>query len=105
MEPSAILVVGRPVEEVYLTLVPSLVSLLDVGEVETGDPIGRIGVDLGHSTLVAIAAVRRIGLVPYVYGYLLPLAPTPTRNINGGSQCLLICWREHVLSVDLNNFH
>lgn len=87
MKPGTVLVtVRRPVEEDDLALVPALIALADVCKVQAGHSVIRIRAHSRDATFVPFATVGRIRLVPYVYRYLLPLAPTPTRNINEGSQ-------------------
>lgn len=87
MKPGTVLVtVRRPVEEDDLALVPALIALADVCKVQAGHSVIRIRAHSRDATFVSFATVGRIRLVPYVYRYLLPLAPTPTRNINEGSQ-------------------
>lgn len=67
MEPRTILVLVRgPVEEHHLTLVPSLIGLADVRQVKGGGSVGRVRWHARHSALVALAAVRRVTLVPNV---------------------------------------
>lgn len=73
------------VEEDNLTLVPSLVIFLYVGEIEARDSIWGIRTDSWHSSFISLSTVGWIRLVPNVYWYLLPLAPTSTGIINEGS--------------------
>lgn len=95
VEPGTVLVtVRRPVEEDDLALVPSLIALADVSQVEARHAIRWIRRNSRDSTFVTFATVGRIRLVPYVYWYLLPLAPTPTRNINEGSPWTRTYWCE-----------
>lgn len=73
MHPGAILDgFGWSVEHDYLALVPSLVRLVHVAEIERGRLPGE-----RHPALVAFAHVRRIAIVPDVDGnlhsLLLPL--------------------------------
>lgn len=86
MKPGTVLVtVGRPVEEDDLALVPSLIALADIRQIEASLAVRRVLVHLRDTALVSLATVGRIRLVPYVYRCLLPLAPTPTLNIIVGS--------------------
>lgn len=83
VEPGTVFVtIWRSVEEDDLAFVPALVALAYVGQVETGHSVGRVGADPRHAALVSLSAVGWVRLVPYVYRYLLPLTPTPTRHIN-----------------------
>lgn len=74
MEPRAVLVlVGRPIQEHHLALVPALIRLLDAGQIQRGGTERRIGGHARYATHVALAAVRRIVLVPDVDGDFLAL--------------------------------
>lgn len=56
MKPGAIFVrIGRSVEEDYLALVPALVTLTDIGQVEASEAVWRVRGHSGHSPLVALA--------------------------------------------------
>lgn len=81
VEPGAVLVrVGRAVEEDHLALVPALVTLLDVGQVETGEAVRTLSGHPRHSALVALAAVRRVAVVPDVDGNLQALLGSQTSS-------------------------
>lgn len=74
VEPGAILVLVRgAVEEHHLALVPSLVRLADVREVEAGRAVRGVSGHAGHSPLVTVAAVSRVALVPDVDRDIQPL--------------------------------
>ena len=58
VEPGAVFVaVWRSVEKDDLALVPTLVALLDVGQIEAGHAVRRVRADLGDPTFVALATV------------------------------------------------
>lgn len=81
VEPGAVLVrVGRAVEEDHLALVPALVTLLDVGQVETGEAVRTLSGHPRHSALVALTAVRRVAVVPDVDGNLQALLGSQTSS-------------------------
>lgn len=74
MEPGAVLVlIGRSIQEHHFAFVPALVGLLDVGQIERGGAVLRIGGHARDAAHVAVTAVRRIVLVPDVDGDLLTL--------------------------------
>lgn len=74
MKPRAILVlIRRPVQEHDFALVPALIRLANIRQVEGRRTELRIGGYPRHSSLVAFAAVRRIVFVPDVDGQLLAL--------------------------------
>lgn len=74
MKPGTVfIVVGRSVEENDFALVPSLIAFSDVGQIETGDSVRRIGADPRDASLVTFPAVSRIRLVPNVYRRLFTL--------------------------------
>lgn len=74
MEPRAVLVlVWRSIEEHDLALVPALIDLADICQVERCGAERRVGRDTRHTALVALAAVRRIVFVPDVDGDFLAL--------------------------------
>lgn len=67
MEPRAVLVlIGRSIQEHHFALVPALIRLLDVGEIQRGSAVRRVGGHARYAAHVAVAAVRRIVLVPDV---------------------------------------
>lgn len=67
MKPRAILVrVRRAVEEHDFTFVPSLVRLPNICKIERGESIGRVRGNSTHATLVPLAAMGRVTVVPDV---------------------------------------
>lgn len=67
MKPCAVLVgVGWSIEERDLALIPALVGLLDVGEIERGESIRRVRWNSWDAALIAVAAVCRVAVVPYI---------------------------------------
>lgn len=67
---TVLMLVGQPVEEHHLTLVPTLVALLDVGEVEGGQAVVRALVHAGHPALVRVVVVRGVVVVPDVHRHI-----------------------------------
>jgi len=64
------MLLGVPVEEDDLALVPSLVRFADVGQVERGGAEGRVLRHAGYASLVALLDVLRIALIPDVDGQI-----------------------------------
>lgn len=74
VEPGSILVLVRgAVEEDHLTLVPALVRLTDVREVEACGSVGGVRRHPRHPAFVPLPAVRWVALVPNVDWDVLPL--------------------------------
>lgn len=74
VEPGAVFVfVWGAIEKHDLALIPALVGLPDVRQVEGRCPIWRIWRHAGHSSLIPLAAVGRVTLVPDVDRDLLTL--------------------------------
>jgi hypothetical protein len=74
MKPRAVLVrVRRTVKEHDFALIPTLVRLADVSEIERGETVWRIRGHSTHAALVALTAVCRVAVVPDVDWYLQSL--------------------------------
>ena len=74
VEPGAVVVlVWRSVEEHHLALIPALVRLADVSEVERCLAIAGLWTDPRYTTLVLVGRVRRVVLIPDVHRNILPL--------------------------------
>ena len=70
VEPRSIFMrVGWSVEEDHLTLVPSLIGLTNICEIERSEPVGWVRTDSRHSAFITLSTVGGITVVPYVYGY------------------------------------
>lgn len=75
VEPGAVLVlVWCSVEKNNLALIPALVRLSDVSEVEGGLAIAGLWIDPCYATLVLVGGVRRVVLIPDVHRNILPLS-------------------------------
>lgn len=74
MKPRAVLVrVRRTVKEHDFALIPTLVRLADVSEIERGETVWWIRGHSTHAALVALTAVCRVAVVPDVDRYLQSL--------------------------------
>lgn len=74
VKPRAVLVlVGRPVQEHDFALVPALIRLPDIRQVQGRRTELGVRRHPGDASLVALTAVRRVVLVPDVDGQLLAL--------------------------------
>lgn len=70
---SILMLVGRSIQKHDLTLIPSLIGLAYVGEIQWCSAEWRISGNLWHASLISLAAVRWIVLVPDVDWCLLAL--------------------------------
>lgn len=74
MEPSAVFMgVWGAIEEDNFALVPALIALSDVGQIETRQAVRRIRTDTADPPLVALAAVSWIAVIPDVDRNVLTL--------------------------------
>lgn len=81
MKPRAVLkLIGRPVQEHDFALVPALIRFADIRQVEGRRTELRVLRHSRHPALVALAAVRRVVLVPDVDRQLLALRIAQRRN-------------------------
>lgn len=83
MIPRAIfMLVGRSIQEHDFTLVPSLIRFADVCQIQWCSAKWWVGWDLWHASLISLATVRRIVLIPDVNWCLLALLTAHHRSIN-----------------------
>lgn len=67
------MLLGITVQEYDLALVPALIRLSDVGQVERGRAEGRVLRHSRNASLVALLDVFRVALIPDVYGQIRAL--------------------------------
>lgn len=79
------MLLGVPIEEDDLALVPSLVRFPNVGQVERGGAEGRVLRYAGHASLVALLDMLRIALIPDIDGQIGALD-------RGGYMRTLVCF-------------
>lgn len=78
-----------------------LIRLADISKVEAGRAVGRVRRHARHPALVALAAVRRVALVPDVDRDVLSLH-TQGHMLTSEPRLVRTCYGYHLAYIQLN---